>query len=248
MKKELIVTSAQEQGRRDYQEDRYFFKRITGNDYMGWLLAIMDGHSGGPRVAEICVGEIGNLFVPGNSGNIENALRSLVAALNVKTSGYFEGSTLSVVCILDEPRKAIVAILGDSPVVIEDLSGKIHVSPEHNARSNMQERESAIKRGGEYRGGYLTPRHGGYGLQLSRSLGDSYLEGIISRDPEIYTIDDPVWIMVASDGIVDPGHTETHSLIQEIGEMAKRSATADDLMKWASARGLSDNATVLVCQ
>lgn len=243
-----IITSSMLQGPRAYQEDRYFCKKIKNSKFSGWLLAVMDGHRGS-SVAELCAKEISGLFKLSDPDRVEESLRDLVSALNLKTFHCHEGSTLSIACILESHNKASIAILGDSPVIVVDGKNKLYVSPEHNVRSNLEERRAAEKRGGVYSGGYIFIQGGGsfdYGLQLSRALGDSSLGSILSREPDIYTIQDPSWILVASDGLIDPGHKDTDDLYREIGKYAEKHAKADDLMQWAKNRGLSDNATALV--
>ena len=245
MKKECSVTRAQEQGPRDYQEDRSFVKHIVGPRYSLWLLAVMDGH-GGWGVAELCANEIGGLFTLKDADHTEEALLRLVSKLNTKTARFQEGSTLSVACVLENHNKVSIAVLGDSPVVVLDDKGQLHVSPEHNIRSNQKERENAERRGGICENGYLYREGGNQGLQLSRALGNAYLSRIIVREPEVYTIVGPQWVLVASDGLIDPGHTQSQALFQEIEEYAKQHASASTLMEWALSRRLKDNATALV--
>ena len=240
------VTLAIEQGPRSYQEDYYLSMPIKGNGLNGRLLAIMDGH-GGKAVAEICAREIGNLFSPYKDTSPEESLRQLVSKLNSKTVSFRDvGATLSIAFVLEDQRKVSIAIVGDSPVVVLDGKKKLHLSPEHNVRSNAQERRAAELRGGICEGGYLFAKNSDHGLQISRSLGDAHLGGILSREPDIYTIDDPQWILVASDGLFDPGHRDTHKLLGDIQRYAILRSTARDLMKWAEKRGLKDNATALV--
>jgi len=252
MDKQSSVTLAVRQGPRSDQEDRNFFMRIENSGCEGWLMAVMDGHSGS-YVAELCRQEAKDLFRLSSVEQSEQALRNLVEQLNIKSEHFKEGSTLSAALGFDDPRKAPVAILGDSPVVVYDVRGETWVSPEHNVRSSLKEKKAAEQRGGYVRDGYLYARGGDEGLQLSRALGDAYLAGVISREPEIFTIADPRWILVASDGLLDPSHGlfdpshgNTHNLLEEIRFFAQRSATAEDLMKWAEKRGLRDNATALV--
>ena len=243
-----LVTSSILQGPRACQEDRYFYKKIRNSKFYGWLLAVMDGHRGS-SVAELCMKEIDGLFELSDPNLTEKALHDLVSALNLKTLHCHEGSTLSVACILESHNKVTVAVLGDSPVIVVDGKNKFHISPEHNVRSNLEERRAAEKRGGVYSGGYLYIQGGGsfdYGLQLSRVLGDSSLSSVLSREPDIYTIQDPSWILVASDGLIDPNNEDSESLFREIEKYAKKHAKADDLMQWAEKRGLCDNATALV--
>ena len=240
------VSFAVNQGPRSYQEDRYFYKRIEEQELSGWILAVMDGH-GGKTVAELCAQEIEKLFRITTSDDPEEVLRLLVAELNSQTVHFHEGSTLSIALILESSSQVSIAVLGDSPVVVFDKRGEPHVSPEHNIRSNIQERKSAEQRGGVCVGGYLYDIGGGnHGLQMSRALGDAYLNRVLSREPDIYTIKDPQWILVATDGLFDPGHQETEQLLKEIRDYARNQATANDLMAWAEKRGLYDNATAIV--
>ncbi|OGM98613.1 MAG: hypothetical protein A2915_02150 [Candidatus Yanofskybacteria bacterium RIFCSPLOWO2_01_FULL_41_34] len=238
------VTSAVKQGPRPYQEDRYYETYIPDRKWR--LLVVMDGH-GGEGVAGFCAKNIFRMIAL-NEGKPEHRLNSLVADLNRSTRQYTVGSTFSGVIISEELNTASVAILGDSPVVIYDKQGRLHTSPEHNVRSNLEERKAAEERGGIYSGGYIWSDLSdlAQGLQISRALGDAHLDGILSREPEIYTIAEPVWVLVASDGLFDPGHSDTPRLVEEVREFAKRNATADELMEWAEKRGLKDNATALV--
>ncbi len=247
--KSAAISIAVRQGPRNYQEDRHFYMRLKSPHFRGWLLAVMDGHRG-KSVAELCAQEIGNLFKLSDPYKAEEALRNLISALHAKTAQSDEGTTISVACILESHRTMSIAVLGDSPVIVLDNGGMLHCSPEHNVRLNSAERISAEKRGGTYEGGYIYIHDGDlgpqYGLQMSRCLGDAQLGKILSREPEIYTIADPQWVLVASDGLFDSSHCESQELAKEIRKYAKKQAAANDLMKWAIERELADNATALV--
>lgn len=240
------VTTIEKKGPRPYQEDRHLRMALASDSRScGELLAVMDGH-GGSSVAELCKQQIDSIFQFSGPDQSEESLRNLIAELASRTNYYEMGSTISMALITETPLMASVAILGDSPVVIYDKQGRLHISPEHNVRSNLEERKAAERRGGIYREGYICPRGGFSGLQMSRALGDSFLRGVLSREPDVYTIAEPVWVLVASDGLFDPGHSDTHRLLEEIKQYAKRNATAEELMRWAEKRGLQDNATALV--
>ena len=133
------VTYSSRQGPWEYQEDYYFFSRIEEPGVSGWLLAIMDGHRG-KEVAEFCAKEIGRIFKITDGADSEKMLRRLVAELNSKTVSLSAGSTLSVALILENQKKVSVAVLGDSPVLVLDKNGELHISPEHNVRANAKER------------------------------------------------------------------------------------------------------------
>ncbi|MBI4991994.1 MAG: protein serine/threonine phosphatase 2C family protein [Candidatus Harrisonbacteria bacterium] len=242
-----IVSVEIRQGPRSHQEDRYVRLRIDKPDLKGWLLAVMDGHVG-KAVAELCAEKIKDLFQITDESQAEESLRCLVADLNSQTEAYSEGSTFSAALLLDGIPGVSVAVLGDSPVVVLDQEGNLNVSPEHNVRSNLKERKAAEQRGGIYADGYIWTDLSALvrGLQMSRALGDSYLGKVLSREPDIYTIHNPEWVLVASDGVFDPGHHNTGKLLEEIKECAMRRSTAQDVMKWAEDRGLEDNATALV--
>jgi len=240
------ITSAAKQGPRSYQEDFHFHLHISSKSGVrGELLAVMDGHSGA-EAAALCAREIKNHFRISRAAEAETALKRLVKKLAAKTEHMNSGSTLSLALVVYAPLQVSVAILGDSPVVVFDKQSELHLSPEHNVRSNLDERRAAEKRGGFYDRGYIYERGGIYGLQMSRALGDAHLGEILSREPEVYTIAKPAWVLVASDGLFDPSHKETTGLMEEIKDFAVTGATAEQLMEWADGRELQDNATALV--
>ena len=243
------VTYAVRKGPRSYQEDYSCHMPIGNSSCSGWLLAVADGH-GGQAVAEMIVQEIPKLFQLKDSAKPENALRKLVDSLNKKTAQFSDiGSTLSIACIFENPLTASIAILGDSPVIVLDGEQELHISPEHNIRSNSKELRRVEKRGGICIDGYVFKNDGArgfdYGIQMSRALGDNCLSPVISHKPEIYTIENPRWVLVASDGVFDPAH-EDKSVFKEIKEFAIKRASAEDVMQWAEKKGLEDNATDLV--
>lgn len=245
-----VVTLATEQGLQDYQEDFAVYFPFQNPSMRGWLLAVMDGHRG-RAVAELCANEIKNLFIPDKPDSMEDTLRDLVAELNAKTSHLDAGSTISLACIIESHRKVVVAVLGDSPVFVLDKHGEFHEGPDHNARTNLRERRSAMKRGAIFENGYLFFHDGDngpqYGLQMSRSLGDAPLSRMLSREPEVYTIENPKWVLVASDGLIDPRHWNTKYLVPDLKERAKNYVTAEMLLEYANKEGpRRDNTTALV--
>lgn len=237
------VTFVTKKGPRPYQEDRHCVTYIP--DIKCHLLTVMDGH-GGMDVSDFCANNIFRM-ISLDEGQPEDRLSSLVANLNSATRRHEAGSTFSGVIISEGLNTASIAILGDSPVVILDEKGQLHISPEHNVRTNEKERRAVEARGGLCESGYIWSS-GEAGLQMSRALGDAPLDDILFREPEIYTIYNPIWVLVASDGLFDPSHKDTESLMEDIKEFAKNRATADTLMAWAEKRGLKDNATAVVWQ
>jgi len=239
------VTCATEQGPRSHQEDRYFCKRVIKNGLNGILLAVMDGHCG-DSTSEFCVKNLWDFFSIERDTTPEDALRKLVFALAKETTDFYAGSTFSVAYMDERHNKVSIAILGDSPVIVIDGKGKIHVSPVHNIRTNLKERKAAEMRGGFYSSdGYICNQKG-YGLQMSRSLGDVWMDGVTSREPDIYTIPNPRWVALLTDGIIDFGYKESKKLIGELAKFKNIDADAVDIMSWAKDLILEDNATVVL--
>lgn len=257
------VTFASEKGPRIYQEDRFLvLKPRIEKDFSGWLLAIMDGH-GGSSVSEFCFYNLPGAFErASNAGRgkvneevLAEAIRWLVKQMRKDfcKSAIFSGSTLSLVYVDELALIARVAVLGDSPIIIKDSSGKVVVSPEHNVRTNLAEREAAVKRGAVYFRNSVGVGFSDYGLQLSRALGDYVLESILSREPETYSINlgPESFVLVASNGLLDPGHKNpkplTDSVVASVVAQIEKGATAVDLVKDAiSVRATRDNVTAVL--
>lgn len=213
-----MIQSATAKGQRPYQEDA--FNVCTHPD--GELLAVFDGHGGAncsTYLREHFAGKFIAMYEEQFSKNqkvldaewrrkLRIVIKTTFRELASETKEMTDGSTASIVWI---PRvtvpEAAVAIIGDSPVFIGTKKGA-HISPEHNARSNMKERKAAEKRGAFYGGGYLCTSWNGPGLQMSRALGDRRLT-FLSQTPEIYFKPVRDFVLVATDGILDPGHTNT---------------------------------------
>lgn len=242
---ESNVTCLSRLGPHEEQEDYFFLSRVEEKDLKGWLIAVMDGHDG-KDAAEFCARKIGRFFKLKQADQTEESLRVLIEKLHYGTMLFESGSTISAAVILESHKKISVAVLGDSPVVVLDKNGELHISPEHNIRSNPAEREAVEKRGGIYEDGYVFADKDHDGIQLSRVLGDSHLSRIVSREPEVYTIDDPKWALLASDGVFDPGHESGLGHLKEIKKLALERATAEDIIRWAERHDLKDNATAIV--
>lgn len=243
---EYDITSDTKKGPRPYQEDRSL--SLVSPNGKSVLLVVMDGH-GGEDVAEFCIHEIQHAWefpVGKTSVMVGDALKALVRHLHQKTKDYASGSTFSAVHICRSPYQATCAVLGDSPICIYDVAGKVHVGPEHNVRTNLKERQRVVASGGYYSGGYAFAPGSDCGLQMSRALGDRILDGVIGRVPQIFTVKQPVWAAVMSDGVCDPSHRGELSIIPAMKVFGKQKANARDLIEWAQERGLEDNATAVV--
>lgn len=233
------ITSATAVGLRPYQEDRHV---IHSTDH-GTLLAILDGH-GGDEAAAIGQNSIPHLWDGAFSGDPAAALASVVKSLADLTQDYRSGAALSLVFIPADSKAAHIAILGDAPVVAALPDGSTHVSPEHNVRTNDAERKAAQGRGGIYQNGYICKGYNG--LQMSRALGDASLQPVVSQEPEIYSVDIDGFVVVASDGVFDPGHYNSSSEIKEVVSLVRSGANAQDLVDRAVKKKTGDNATAIV--
>ncbi len=245
------VTAQSEQGPRLRQEDRYLIERVEGpNDRRGYVLALLDGH-GGSAAADRCVDAIPRLLALAGDEGEEETLRRVAGELDDLTRGMASGTTLSLAYVLESHHRVTIATIGDSPALVLDAGGRVWLSPSHNVRVNRPERHAAEKRGGQYDGaGYVRNPATGYGLQMSRALGDAAMGAVLSRKPELHTssLGPGSFVILASDGVADPGHGESDRLLGEIVSLAHRTPAFDaaSLLRWAEGRGLQDNATAVV--
>lgn len=270
----LTITHATAKGRRPYQEDTYFFYTNS----QGTLAAVFDGH-GGDDVSTLCKNYLSGepLFeedfedddtvlidfpkklvtskTPGwdvlEAVQPPKKLKELFENLNVLTASYRQGSTASVVWIPKTEKKAYIAVLGDSPIIVRTRQGTISISPEHNVRSNPKEAAAAEARGGILSGGYVWNDLGdlGDGLQMTRALGDKSLNKILDRNPEIYTVDlgKNSWILVGTDGILDPGHKDHEARVSHFVDLIEnQNADAARLVDDAVKLPTHDNATAVL--
>lgn len=246
----LVLTGATNRGKRKYQEDRHLM--ISAEE--GLILAVMDGHGGADcseRLEQNFCSVWDSVFSPDKTPEL--LFRELFNKFDILTSGMECGSTMSVVFIpkanTGKETVAHVAILGDSPVIIQQPDGTWLPSPEHNVRTNVVERLAGQARGGYYSSnGYLCYGPEGHGLQMSRAFGDRELGKILSRIPEVYSVDLGNWVVVGSDGLLSPGHDETYlAMINEVVSMIEeQDANADDLVNYAAAVPTGDNVTAIL--
>ncbi len=248
-----VVSAAQVQGPRDYQEDHLVHVPFaSARNGKGHLLGVLDGHGGG-EVARYCSKVVPRLFDP-EAPDIGYELAKIVAQLDARTSLDDAGTTLSLACVNESKRIVTAVVVGDSPVIIVDRNSQVRVSVEHNVRTNEVERQAAIGRGAVYEGGYIydVSEDGvpsGAGLQLSRALGNRTLRRILSRTPTLshYRLGVRSVVMVASDGVFDSGRSSIDSRTFT-GLLARAAAgcDAEDVLRWREEQGLEDNASLIV--
>lgn len=247
-----MITHATAQGIREYQEDRYLVYEYGA----GTMMAVFDGH-GGDEAADCCVELLPKLLeelqkgeFPDNPEDIGQSpvgvYRWIFHRLHAATQDCRSGTTATMAFVPKDGRAAYMANLGDSPLVWSNGLGAI-VAKDHNVRTNEEERRRAINRGGRYEGGYVFGPRSYCGLQMSRSLGDRDLALILSREPDFHAVslDQDSFILVATDGVVDPSHGESDDMKQII-DLIRNGASAQDLVDRAVQKPTRDNATAIL--
>jgi serine/threonine protein phosphatase PrpC len=240
----MKISMAQAQGNREYQEDRFGVEEF----YAGTLFWVADGHGGDEVSNEIADWIRHKWILGGVHPDQERYIREVFRSLDLQTNEMDSGSTLSLVYAPKQAPHIFVAVLGDSPVIVRS-SDKIFTGPDHNARSNAEERSQAITRGAVYMNGYVCHPQSGRGLQMSRALGDSHLRPYLSREPEIQVLpfgQPGDWILVASDGVLDPSHHKNESDI--VAELVDTGAEAPELVTRAIKIPTHDNATAILAR
>jgi serine/threonine protein phosphatase PrpC len=235
------------QGLRSEQEDQYCIHSLAAKGLRGWLLGVFDGHGGSVSAAEYCRRYLFTRFKPKNDADASYALGRAVKRLAQETAALSCGTTLSVACILEDTDVALIATIGDSPVIVRTQNDAMWTSNAHNVGANKNERESAERRGALYHNGYISARIDGPYLQLSRALGDADLRSILSDSPDMKTLHCPTHLVLATDGILNIVYddSDTHQKIAQM--MARKDATANTVLAWRShIDKLRDNTTVIM--
>ena len=251
-----IVTRAQAQGDRDYQEDYlvhipFYYEEAR----RGHLLGVLDGHNGG-EVAKYCALQIQKFF-DARAPDPRQELLGLVAKLDGRTCMQSAGSTLSLAYVDESSSIVTTAVLGDSPIIVVDAQGVIHVSEEHNVRTNEAERRAVERRGGEYYDdGYIRNARGNpddlphwYGLQLSRALGDHALRKILDQTPVIsqFALGKYSSVVVCSDGFFDPSHEESRDVrLEDVTSLVNKGYDSSKILNWRAEDELQDNTSLII--
>jgi serine/threonine protein phosphatase PrpC len=240
----MKVSIATAKGKRSYQEDRHFHLTTATGTYVG----VFDGH-GGAECSDYCARRL--LQILPETPQVGAAL----AILNTEVRGYHSGSTASIAFINSDEKTVETAVLGDSPIVVKRSNGSIWASPEHNVRTNKAEAKAAQERGGFVNGGYLFASYSSAGLQMSRALGDAALDRVLLREPEqnIHSINNGGFILVMSDGAVDPAHNYGVTPVDPIADpiadivsLIDRGADAQGIVDRALAIPTGDNVTAIL--
>lgn len=240
----MSIATASKKGSRYHQEDRFFAYTPT-DDMGGLLLGVLDGH-GGDEVSTLLEQLLPIIWQRHACfQKPEEIFKRVFAEAHEYTKLMRSGSTTSLVYISPLENFAHIAVLGDSPVIVEQGDGQIYVGPDHNARSNVAEREAAITRGATYDGAYVYDNILLEGLQMTRAFGDTSLSRILNREPEIATVTLGRWLLVGSDGLLDPTHMKNDPTLAVV-QAVRKGADAEKLVQRAVSLPASDNVTAIL--
>jgi serine/threonine protein phosphatase PrpC len=222
-----IIHSDSVRGMRSTQEDRFHHTKILlKNGTIGSLLAVFDGH-GGDKASAACLEIMGGPRTAGFVHHLdgEGAVREIFKELHKKTAHMNDGTCAALTLIHGD--SITIGIIGDCSVIIQS-DKELHISPQHNARTNIDERHAAERRGGEYIEKALRSPDGGCWIQLARALGDANFGNVILREPEIYSLAllPKSVVLVCSDGLLD--RSRENKIEQRAAELMKRISSQDE--------------------
>lgn len=248
------VSMATAVGGRSEQQDRginFFVK--SGRRVFAWVGAIFDGFGGSAtsdvavtHLPEICHRHLGPRW---HTAPHEH-LRAVVHELVQLTSGYYSGSTCSIVAITPSKAVAHVAVLGDSPVLIK-RSGVSHLAPMHNfalseeAQQYARDHGASIERRGDRYVYGCSNEYGG--VQLSHCLGCRPLDHFLVREPYIgsFVLDAQSIVLIGSDGLWARDQTPGEWM-QATDKKLRRGVGAKALVNAVLRAGGYDNTTAIV--
>lgn len=240
------VTHATAQGPRPAQEDRFLASRLEEVSGEPWLIAVMDGHAGS-AASDLCADRLEAAVREqlGRGEGAEEALRSAIAALEGETREVQAGTSLTAALI--EGGRSAMAVLGDSPLVYRDASGEERIGPVHNALTDPEGRQAALRQGAEYAGGYLVDPASGEGVALTRVLGDARLS-FLERSPEVFgaELGTGSFVLCATDGVFTRAAPGPEGLVAHLVELVDGGADAEAIVSDALETGTDDNVTVVL--
>ncbi|MBI3572053.1 protein phosphatase 2C family protein [Candidatus Kaiserbacteria bacterium] len=244
-----IIDSTLAKGtRKRVNQDRAYAHHLSDGTCFA---AVLDGHGRDSECVNYCYERLPALVNPTRmSGKSPEAFLWDVCKTLAGESRHFESGTTFSAAYLFRSGWVSIAVIGDSPIIARLPDGKLFVSQEHNARTNKSERERAVAQGAFFDGGYIYPPEGNHGLQLTRALGDNFLDEILSREPSIasFSIARGAWVLLASDGLSDPAHEYSAEHINELAAAIEKDAGPAQLIDQACAWGSEDDITAILCR
>jgi protein phosphatase 2C len=247
----------QNQGKREYQEDRYL---IIENFYMGYsLFAVFDGH-GGAYVAEFCKANMAAFLkaemvrraAMDMRSAIITAFHRLHAALDTPKC-YMTGTTCTLVLL--HRRHMWVANCGDSRAITGSSSTFTALTRDHKPNATTEE-ERINSLGGYVASVAGIPRVIGE-LAVSRSIGDLRYAPYVIPTPEVVYFPlgaDHRYVVLATDGMWDvlSNHEVATHVVQHL-EPYNRPPTRTQLVESVDAliqemlkkENIEDNVTII---
>lgn len=242
------VASASVIGSRPDQEDRWVATQIDRDGRRAWLLAVFDGHNGS-EAAEAAAELLPEAWdhAMGRHGDARAAMQASIGVLRERTADLEPGSSVSVAYVDEVAQRAVVGILGDSPVVVRDADGRSVLGPIHNTATNQPDVQRAMERGAELVGPYLMDPRSGEGVNLTRTIGDAALT-FLGREPQLFeaSLGPDSFVCVASDGLFSETRSTPEELVRWIEESVPDGIGPDELVSAALADGSHDNVTVVL--
>lgn len=238
-------------------EDRLFEYRPADGVH---VLSVIDGH-GGAKAAEMIVQTLSAFCAAAGNGSDrwfrspEQLVSRAVEEAASVTRDEWSGAVLTLTIALErgrgeqgDPLEVIWAQLGDTLAMWRNTDGEIERTPDHNCRSNPDERDAAVARGGLYRSGYIMAPDGTGGLQPGRSLGDAYMGPIASKEPDIGRARTAGPVVLTTDGVVAGLRNMPEAEREVFDELYERIESGDSLeiaVPDVCRHGVMDDITVL---
>ncbi|BAZ93788.1 serine/threonine protein phosphatase [Thiohalobacter thiocyanaticus] len=201
--------------------------------------------------------------------DIHDALRDTVTQLQSDfKKSHRTGSTLSLAYVITEENGLLIftAQLGDSSIAILSPEGELRVTPDHSVQTCIADREriqAQIDEAHErndydsilcraYIGDQYLMNGGGdygYGLAMTRALGDTELDGLLFREPELqdFNVPQDSLILGVTDGVHNAGNLEErHAAYREIAERLRAGESMEAIgTELVSRQNLTDNITMV---
>ena len=250
------------QGRRPQQQDAYLNEPVILKKGSGRVMLVADG-SGlyGEFFAQLARDRFMRFFIDALAATDDPKRALLEAFANVQKEARQipqiaddSGTTLSVVFLgpkKDDPSRimAYAAVLGDSPVIIQDVTGR-HVMRIHNLVTDTAARVFAKSQGlvKADRNGVerLQSGDGGYGVLPTRGIGYAAMTDAFGRTPDVqeFELGPGGFAAVMTDGVVE-GTVDVFEA--GVGQTARRiegGAQAKELVSDAN----EDNNTIIIAR
>ncbi|EAL51152.2 leucine rich repeat / protein phosphatase 2C domain containing protein [Entamoeba histolytica HM-1:IMSS-B] len=212
------------------------------------LIVLCDGH-GGSETSFYCVSRfketIEKIFIQKPEVGISNILIQTFLELNknINICGIKDGSTCLCIFICD--KKLYIANTGDCKCLLIKQDGFIQLTVEH--RPVIKSEYKRIRENGGY---VINDRTNGI-LALSRSLGDTSIQPILTPTPDIFIREreeSDQFLIVACDGVWDfLRNEEVYSIVKKRIN-SEPSDISSSIRDMAFARGSTDNVSCVVCK